>query len=87
VPFIRAADDAAPERARGTCPASGNVLVDALAPAELAPRLALELPDEGRGRDGLLDLVRRMLRFSVNTWDQGFLDKLYASTTPVSGGP
>jgi hypothetical protein len=24
------------------------------------------------------------LKYSVNTWDQGFLDKLYASTNAVS---
>ena len=27
--------------------------------------------------------VEKVLRYSVNTWDQGFLDKLYASITPV----
>jgi hypothetical protein len=32
---------------------------------------------------GLLELVERTLQYSVNTWDQGFMDKLYASTNPV----
>ena len=27
--------------------------------------------------------MQNVLKYSVNTWDQGFLDKLYASTTPV----
>lgn len=29
-------------------------------------------------------MVERVLRYSVNTWDQGFMDKLYASTNAVS---
>lgn len=39
--------------------------------------------DEGHGRDGFKDAVEKILQYSVNTWDQGFLDKLYSSTTPV----
>ena len=27
--------------------------------------------------------MQKVLQYSVNTWDQGFLDKLYAATTPV----
>ena len=30
-----------------------------------------------------MKIVHDVLKYSVNTWDQGFLDKLYASTTPV----
>jgi hypothetical protein len=36
------------------------------------------------GKRGLLDVVKQVLRYSVNTWDQGFMDKLYASTNAVS---
>lgn len=28
-------------------------------------------------------MVQDVLKYSVNTWDQGFLDKLYASTNAV----
>lgn len=28
-------------------------------------------------------MAQDVLRYSVNTWDQGFLDKLYAATTPI----
>jgi hypothetical protein len=38
---------------------------------------------EGRGEDGFAEMLRKVLRHSVNTWDQGFMDKLYASTDPV----
>ena len=98
IPFVRAADAAAPERASGriTDPsASHTALVEPLEPAALVERLRFSLPDgdgegpgDGKnapGRDRLLDLVRDVLRYSVNTWDQGFLDKLYSSTNPVRG--
>jgi glutamate decarboxylase len=31
----------------------------------------------------MLDVVKQVLGYSVNTWDQGFMDKLYASTNAV----
>ena len=58
-------------------------MVDYHTPKELGPVLDLKLEDEGVGKAGLLDLVERTLQYSVNTWDQGFMDKLYASTNPV----
>ena len=42
-----------------------------------------QLPDTGEGQEGLLKSVKDVLQYSVNTWDQGFLDKLYASTDAV----
>ncbi|KAI0007898.1 glutamate decarboxylase [Xylariaceae sp. FL0662B] len=85
IPYVRDADAAAPSRARGQVAASErNVLVDPHAPEELVKKLAFSLPDgEGRGKAGLLDTIQTILRYSVNTWDQGFLDKLYASTNAV----
>jgi glutamate decarboxylase len=50
----------------------------------LVAKLKFLLPEEGLGKDGLLQSIDKLLKYSVNTWDQGFLDKLYASTTPVS---
>ena len=52
-------------------------------PKKLNQLLDFSLPDRGQGREGLLAAAQQVLKFSVNTWDQGFLDKLYASTTPV----
>ncbi|KKF92696.1 Glutamate decarboxylase 2 [Ceratocystis platani] len=84
IPFVAAADAAASDRATGDIPAGGpNVLVDQLKPQELIEKLALQLPLEGKGKDGVLGLVRSVLKYSVNTWDQGFLDKLYASNNAV----
>lgn len=60
-----------------------NTLVDSRSPQELEKLLSLSLPQKGVGKDGLFALVRQVLQYSVNTWDQGFMDKLYASATPV----
>ncbi|RBR08710.1 uncharacterized protein FIESC28_10164 [Fusarium coffeatum] len=88
VPYIKAADDAAADRATGDITASSsgvkdNVLVDFQKPEQLAQRLKFSLPNNGQGKDGLLDIIQQVLKNSVNTWDQGFLDKLYASTNAV----
>ncbi|KAJ9647127.1 Glutamate decarboxylase 2 [Coniosporium tulheliwenetii] len=82
VPFIRAADEdaAALQAGHGLVVKGGGprtALVEHHPPHKLGPLLDLSLPDEGRGRDGLLET------FSVNTWTQGFMDKLYSSTDAV----
>ncbi|KAH7025272.1 putative glutamate decarboxylase [Microdochium trichocladiopsis] len=85
VPFIRDADEATPSRVRGTpCEPGKNVLVEALQPEELMRRMDVTMPDvQNDGRTGILDLIQLVLKYSVNTWDQGFLDKLCASTDAV----
>ncbi|GAB0137262.1 hypothetical protein EsDP_00005535 [Epichloe bromicola] len=88
VPFVKAADDAAAHRQTGRLPVdaagnSHNVLVDMIKPEQLATKLNFLLPAEGRGREGLLEGIANVLKYSVNTWDQGFMDKLYASNNPV----
>lgn len=63
-----------------------NALIkgDLLPPAKLQAHLRDILPSaEGTGKDGLLAAISQVLTYSVNTWDQGFLDKLYSSPTPV----
>ncbi|KAI1505031.1 pyridoxal phosphate-dependent transferase [Biscogniauxia marginata] len=96
VPFVRDADNAASLRASGQAAnpngldtsgersPSRNVLVDYHRPEELVKRLKFSLPEgEGRGKDGLIETIQDVLRYSVNTWDQGFLDKLYSSNNAV----
>ncbi|KAK1989836.1 PLP-dependent transferase, partial [Colletotrichum falcatum] len=89
VPYIRVADEAAAQKPSGNTSVDiqgvpRNVLVDAQKPAALAEKLKFSLPEgDGLGKDGLLDVVQKILSYSVNTWDQGFMDKLYASNTPV----
>ncbi|WPG97646.1 Hypothetical protein R9X50_00042600 [Acrodontium crateriforme] len=90
VQFIRAADDNANAISSPTTNGhalNGNeprsVLVDQCPPKKLEKLLNLSFPDQGTGRDGLMQMVQSVLQYSVNTWDQGFLDKLYAANTPV----
>ncbi|KAF2970802.1 hypothetical protein GQX73_g2839 [Xylaria multiplex] len=85
LPFIKSADEAAPERAAGGNSASqSTALVEPYPPKILVEKLAFSLPKgDGRGRDGLLHTIQNLLKYSVNTWDQGFLDKLYSSTNAV----
>ncbi|KAK8087892.1 glutamate decarboxylase [Apiospora hydei] len=77
VPYVRSADQAASFKATGQVSkgANGqpqNVLVDTHKPAELIEKLKLSLPEaEGRGEEGLLATIQDVLKYSVNTWDQG----------------
>ncbi|KLJ08999.1 glutamate decarboxylase [Blastomyces silverae] len=57
-----------------------SALVQPMKPEELQAVLNLEIPASGQGQDGLLRILDQVLQYSVNTWHQGFIDKLYAST-------
>ncbi|KAG6008113.1 L-aspartate decarboxylase dtxS4 [Claviceps maximensis] len=89
VPFVRAADLEAAVKPTGRLRADTqcqrqNVLVDEKSPHEVLESMKFSLPKGyGRGREGLLETIETVLRHSVNTWDQGFMDKLTASTNPV----
>ena len=88
IPFIRAADEDAGTKAAGhglAVKGGGprTSLVEQHKPQKLEQLLDLKLPDDGQGQDGLLKSLRQILQYSVNTWDQGFLDKLYSSTNAV----
>lgn len=93
VPFVDSADQAFAERAQGGPGPAGastaslparTALVETLSPKQVIDRLELNLSKgEGGGRAAALETIERILELSVNTWDQGFLDKLYASTTPI----
>ena len=49
-------------------------------PQELTRLMKLNLPQAGLAHDGFLKEVEKILVHSVNTWDPGFMSKLYAST-------
>ncbi|KAL2842351.1 hypothetical protein BJY01DRAFT_236032 [Aspergillus pseudoustus] len=92
IPFIRSADqDTIRPKAQTNGASKGNgvnrehtivgtSLVDYKKPEELQSILQLNLPQQGTGQNGLIEILRKVLQYSVNTWHQGFLDKLYAST-------
>lgn len=90
VRFIRDADLAAASRATGSIGIDRqgvprrNALVDFHSPEDLVKKLQFSIPEHGTGRNGFLDVVQDILRYSVNTWDQGFMDKLYSALNPVS---
>jgi glutamate decarboxylase len=88
IPFIRSADEDAATKHTGrglAVPGSAQrtSLVEYHKPEELVKLMSFDLPGDGKGKDGLLQTVEQLLKYSVNTWDQGFLDKLYASTNAV----
>lgn len=57
-----------------------TALVEHHKPQKLAQLMDLSLPETGKAKDGFLKEVEQILQYSVNTWDRGFLSKLYAST-------
>ena len=88
MPFIRSADQDATTKHTGrglATPGGGSrtSLVEHHKPKTLAKLLEFDLPKDGAGKEGLLEAVEQVLKYSVNTWDQGFMDKLYASTNAV----
>lgn len=89
IDFISAADQDATTKASShglQQPGHGprTTLLEHHPPQKLTHLLDLPafFPAHGRGKAGLLAAARQVLHYSVNTWDQGFLDKLYAATTP-----
>ena len=88
IPFIRSADEDAATKHTGhglAIPGGGprTALVEHHPPKKLEELLNLNIPERAGGKDGLMQIVQNVLQYSVNTWDQGFLDKLYASTNAV----
>ncbi|MCJ1477061.1 hypothetical protein MMC13_005732 [Lambiella insularis] len=88
IPYIKAADEdaTAVHSGHGLFIKGGGprtALVEYHKPQRLEQLLNLQLPDTGKGQDGFLQSVQDILQYSVNTWTQGFLDKLYASTDAV----
>lgn len=76
LPFIQAADKDAVFKIDGhgitvKGGALGTVLVEYLPPKKLSVLLNLRLPNEGTGKEGMLDIIQKILQYSVNTWDQG----------------
>ncbi|CZT42490.1 related to glutamic acid decarboxylase [Rhynchosporium secalis] len=88
IPFIKAADEDASSKhtGHGLAIAGGGPrtsLIEHHRPEKLAQIMSPDLPGNGKGKEGLLATIEEVLKYSVNTWDQGFLDKLYAGTNAV----
>ncbi|OSS46293.1 hypothetical protein B5807_08546 [Epicoccum nigrum] len=91
IPFIASADQDADTKHTGhglAVPggAPRTALVEHHPPKKLEALLRDQLKigdDVEKGKGRLVELVESVLKYSVNTWDQGFMDKLYASTNAV----
>ena len=84
LPHIQAADEDASTKSSGhglQIPggAPRTVLTEQHPPHKLHSLMNPTLPTTSLGAQGVLDSTRDILKYSVNTWDRGFLDKLYAS--------
>ncbi|KAK2754048.1 hypothetical protein FQN54_007217 [Arachnomyces sp. PD_36] len=86
IPYIRSADTdtykVTQEDSSSPSENTHTALVDYKQPEELRRILQLECPAAPQGQAGLIQVVEKVLKYSVNTWHQGFLDKLYATTNP-----
>jgi glutamate decarboxylase len=91
IPFIASADKDADTKHTGhglAVPGAAprTALVEHHPPKKLEALLRDQLKigdDVEKGKGRLVELVESVLKYSVNTWDQGFMDKLYASTNAV----
>ncbi|KAI1609178.1 glutamate decarboxylase [Exophiala viscosa] len=67
-------------------PVSKTALVETHPPSELRSILTsnktLSLPEAGGGQAGILQSLKSILKYSVNTSAPGFLDKLYSAPLP-----
>ncbi|RUS24984.1 pyridoxal phosphate-dependent transferase, partial [Jimgerdemannia flammicorona] len=64
-----------------------SLVVDYRSPEELKTLLDLALPENGLGMEGTFDSIKEALKYSVNSWNPRFMDKLYAGTTPIGMDP
>lgn len=85
IPFIRSADEdaSAKKMGHGLSTSGGGprtALVEHHKPPKLAQLMDLTLPERGLAQAGFVKQVEQILQYSVNTWDRGFMNKLYAST-------
>ncbi|RDL32584.1 Uncharacterized protein BP5553_09040 [Venustampulla echinocandica] len=83
IPFVSSADQAGPAEPKHHEGTPRTTLVEYHKPDELVRLMNFELPGDGKGKEGLLATVEQVLKYSVNTWDQGFMDKLYATTNAL----
>ncbi|KAI2084357.1 Glutamate decarboxylase 2 [Ophidiomyces ophidiicola] len=82
--YIEAADRGSrrPAQENGSRHTDDPCFADLVAPKkphELQDILQLDFPNGGQGVDGLLQILDKIFKYSVNTWHQGFMDKLYSS--------
>ncbi|ORX88179.1 PLP-dependent transferase [Basidiobolus meristosporus CBS 931.73] len=65
------------------CQQEGVSVIDPHSPQELEKIFDFELTEKGVGPEGILDTIQGMLRYSVRSWNNRFIDKLYSGTDPI----
>lgn len=80
IPFIRNADQELDVHKLEHRVATASSLLDYHTPSDLQSLISLDIPTDGLGPSGLLSALHPILKYSVNTFSPGFLDKLYAAT-------
>ncbi|KAI7905571.1 pyridoxal phosphate-dependent transferase [Cokeromyces recurvatus] len=58
-------------------------VVNYKSPEELYKTIDFKLPNEGAGIEGTFELIESAMKYSVNSWNPRFMDKLYAGTNPI----
>jgi len=81
IPFVQYADATPPNACVYT---TSSPVVIHVSPEQLQQHLGLHFVDQGFGKKGVLEFLQQLLKYSINTWHQGFVDKLYSSTSAVS---
>ncbi|RKF57855.1 L-aspartate decarboxylase dtxS4 [Golovinomyces cichoracearum] len=85
IPFIRASDNPA-SIPMPLIPNEDNKKESPLVPPtpeKLMKLMKIEYPENGQGKEGLISTIEDLLKYSVNTWDRKFMDKLFAGTNAV----
>ncbi|KAI9472389.1 MAG: pyridoxal phosphate-dependent transferase [Benjaminiella poitrasii] len=58
-------------------------VVNYKSPEELYETFDFKLPKSGAGIEGTFELIQSTMKYSVNSWNPRFMDKLYAGTNPI----
>ncbi len=80
ISFIKNADQELDKHKHNRDATSRSPLVEYHSPSDLSFLLPLDLPSAGLGPSGVLSALQPILKYSVNVFAPGFLDKLYAAT-------
>ncbi|KAK9720531.1 Glutamate decarboxylase 2 [Basidiobolus ranarum] len=65
------------------CQQENIQVVEHHSPKELEKVFDFALSKDGVGREGIVDTIQGMLKYSVRSWNSKFIDKLYSGTDPI----
>ncbi|OMJ21372.1 Acidic amino acid decarboxylase GADL1 [Smittium culicis] len=62
---------------------SKDFVLEYLKPEQLIDLISPEPPLQGKGEQGIIADIQNILKYSPNTWNPGFMHKLYSSTSAI----